>query len=562
MDQPGIGAYIYSIDSVTGVRDSALAKNRSSSNSHDHVRLADSDLRLGFQELVPRQSTAEQLSAAVPDLRREDGRDHGHTRLRGDVSHATSTGRRTSRCRRSASNRFNLTPSFSLAERRSGPFWVASERTNGKYVHQSKRITSGLSASPTLFGFFPGLRPVPAHSPPDQAAHSATRGRPPATSATSISRASDDAKGLPRQPGRTVTFGLTQNFEAKVGTQRHDANREPDRRFDLLSINFDAALVRLRARAESRRRTATLKLAGFTTETWGYTLQLRAAAGLRLLEQLLALPGQHAERHGEVQAVSHEHLGVVELQPRSESVRGSRAALRQSGARSRKAGTAERSSCVPSGRRTGAAHSPRSRSRAARAAATASSFRRRRVARVLHVQPSSPRPAGRRQQRHRLRSAARCEQIRRATNPFLLDACLAQAARSADDRHAGDVADGRRTVYHIPPTTSLNCDISFNLTPKWAAHWQTTYDFERHEFASHIVQLQRELHDWRAIFGFTQSPNGNFAFNFTIALKAEPDLKFDYNRKTVARASVLGLGHLAVATDQLSAPIHRELLYG
>ena len=83
----------------------------------------------------------------------------------------------------------------------------------------------------------------------------------------------------------------------------------------------------------------------------------------------------------------------------------------------------------------------------------------------------------------------------------------------------------------------MNGDLSFNLTPHWAAHWTTTYDVEHHEFASHIVQLQRELHDWRAIFGFTQSPNGNFAFTFTIALKAEPDIKFDYNRTTVRSGS-------------------------
>ena len=92
-------------------------------------------------------------------------------------------------------------------------------------------------------------------------------------------------------------------------------------------------------------------------------------------------------------------------------------------------------------------------------------------------------------------------------------------------------------AYRIPPTTSVNSDVSFSLTPNWAAHWTTTYDLERREFASHIVQLQRNLHDWRAIFGFTQSPNGNFAFNFTIALKAEPDLKFDYNRTTVRQGS-------------------------
>jgi hypothetical protein len=71
------------------------------------------------------------------------------------------------------------------------------------------------------------------------------------------------------------------------------------------------------------------------------------------------------------------------------------------------------------------------------------------------------------------------------------------------------------------------------LTARWSAHWTTNYDLETHEFASQIVQLQRDLHDWRALFGYTQSPNGNFAFTFTISLKAEPDIKFDYNRSTV-----------------------------
>jgi hypothetical protein len=127
---------------------------------------------------------------------------------------------------------------------------------------------------------------------------------------------------------------------------------------------------------------------------------------------------------------------------------------------------------------------------------------------------------------------ARCEEVS-GTNSFLLDACLAaqRAQPTTDTPVLSGTAGG--PSYKIPPTTSLNSNVSFNLTPKWATSWQSTYDFERREFASHIVSLQRELHDWRAIFGFTQSPNGNFAFNFTIALKAEPDLKFDYNRATV-----------------------------
>ena len=47
-----------------------------------------------------------------------------------------------------------------------------------------------------------------------------------------------------------------------------------------------------------------------------------------------------------------------------------------------------------------------------------------------------------------------------------------------------------------------------------------------------MVTLQREMHDWRAVFGFTQAPNGNFAFTFFIALKAQPELKVDYDRQS------------------------------
>ena len=93
------------------------------------------------------------------------------------------------------------------------------------------------------------------------------------------------------------------------------------------------------------------------------------------------------------------------------------------------------------------------------------------------------------------------------------------------------------TIYRNPPVTTLGGNVSFGLTEKWAVTWDTKYDFERREFAQHVVTLQRDLHDWRAVFAFTQSANGNFAFNFFIALKAEPDLKFDYNKATVRSGS-------------------------
>jgi hypothetical protein len=92
-------------------------------------------------------------------------------------------------------------------------------------------------------------------------------------------------------------------------------------------------------------------------------------------------------------------------------------------------------------------------------------------------------------------------------------------------------------IYTSPPVSTLGMQTSFNITPKWAAQWATTYDLRAQQFSSHVVTLQRELHDWRAIFSFTQSPNGAFAFTFFISLNAQPDLKFNYDRRSYGRNS-------------------------
>ena len=91
------------------------------------------------------------------------------------------------------------------------------------------------------------------------------------------------------------------------------------------------------------------------------------------------------------------------------------------------------------------------------------------------------------------------------------------------------------TLYRTPPQSNLNGSMSFHVTEKWAAQWQTSYDFETKQFAQHVVSLQRELHDWDAIFGFTRSPNGNFSFTFFVSLKAQPDIKLDYDRPSYPR---------------------------
>src|SRR5262249_56611570 len=135
-------------------------------------------------------------------------------------------------------NKLNITPSISLQNIDPGPYWVASERTNGKYVSQGKRITAGLSASPTVFGLFPGVGPF------QRFRHSLT----PTIGWTYGPRAdvSDEyltALGRTRKgsftnlPLNNLTFGLTQLFQAKLRSP-NDSSPEGGTKIDLLALSI------------------------------------------------------------------------------------------------------------------------------------------------------------------------------------------------------------------------------------------------------------------------------------------------------------------------------------
>jgi len=118
---------------------------------------------------------------------------------------------------------------------------------------------------------------------------------------------------------------------------------------------------------------------------------------------------------------------------------------------------------------------------------------------------------------------------------FAYDQCVQKYTTTPGVQDPFAPTTGGGQIYQSPPTRNLQGTIHFSMTPKWAMQWATNYDFQRKEFGMHTVSLRRELHDWDAIFAFTQSPNGNFAFNFFIALRAQPDLKFNYDRRTYSR---------------------------
>jgi hypothetical protein len=120
-----------------------------------------------------------------------------------------------------------------------------------------------------------------------------------------------------------------------------------------------------------------------------------------------------------------------------------------------------------------------------------------------------------------------CEQFR-LINPLSYGQLRAAAADVGLDREPVRVDDARRELL---PYAAAGERAGEHVVPRGPRSGRRSgrrgYDVQRAEFASHVVSLQRELHDWDAIFAFSRSPNGNFSFNFFIALKAQPELKFN-----------------------------------
>ncbi|MFW6193444.1 MAG: putative LPS assembly protein LptD, partial [Gemmatimonadota bacterium] len=82
------------------------------------------------------------------------------------------------------------------------------------------------------------------------------------------------------------------------------------------------------------------------------------------------------------------------------------------------------------------------------------------------------------------------------------------------------------------PNQTLSGNLSLRPTPNWRIRWNTQYNITTREFGQHVVNLERDLHRWRASFTFSKSPNGNFIFSFRVFLTDAPDLKVDYDQRS------------------------------
>lgn len=522
MDQPGLGAYVFNLNPVTGIRDSSLSKSRS---SHDETMTIGAPIQIfgwSLNNTVNIHQQRQDFPQQFPIYDVETGA-VTDTRIFAATYQSAIDWNPDFKLPALFQNRFNITPSVSLQNIEPGPYWVASERTNGRYVSQGKRLTGGLSAAPTLFGLFPGFGPF------QRIRHSIT----PTIGYSYGPRAdvSDEylaalgrtrARSFTNLPLNSVSFGLTQLFQAKLRSA-NDSNPDAGQKIDLLSISMTPLSYDFARANQAHRNTA-----GFTSDSWGYSLRSDLLPGFDFSSQYSLFLGSTLSDTAEFKPYLTSISASFSLSRDQNPLTVFRKLFGRPASDSEQKAAAKAQSEALKAQNAAAssvAGNPRGSDRFIQQATPG--WRAQ-----FNLTRSSPRPPKAGGNVIDFDPRVRCEQIA-GQNPLLLDACIqAQRAQPTTDTPVQSATAGG-PAYNIPATTSLTSDVGFNLTPKWGVHWNTTYDVEHHEFASHNVQLQRDLHDWQALFGFTQSPNGNFAFTFSIRLKADADVKFDYNRATV-----------------------------
>lgn len=418
---------------------------------------------------------------------------------------------------------WNLSPSVSAANVDPRGFAIRTHLSNGGWVNQSKRLSYGLGVSPTFFRLFRGFGPVQRfrHAIQPTLTYSFS---PAATVSDEFLAATNQVAAgyLGSLAQNRLTLGFSTNIEAKLRPEGDSTETEGEK-LKVLTMQFTSLSW------DFERQRVTGKT-GFATDRFGYTFRSDLLPGFDLGVDYSLFQGNFLSDTAVFKPYRESIRASFSLDANSAVVRGvSRLFGVEPAARTR--GGVQQQQDLGSGmissmgaqQGMGAITGTRTRGMVQEIPAgqgfTAS----------FNVSANRQRPpvGGRIRE---FDPTTQCAGFLVGT--FLYDECVRQAGLNASTRDPNDFGAAGGTYFRVPPTTSVGFRTSFNLTPKWSASWSTMYDVERSEFASQVVTLQRELHDWRAIFGFTQAPNGNFAFTFFISLKAQPEIKVDYDRAT------------------------------
>ncbi|MGQ0646712.1 MAG: putative LPS assembly protein LptD, partial [Gemmatimonadaceae bacterium] len=445
--------------------------------------------------------------------------------------------------------KWNISPSVSIqkVDGRS-PLVVRTERTGGTFVAQGLRPSAGISMSPKLYGFFPGFGPVQRirHAlEPNLSWQYTPRGK---VSDAFLAANGDVAVGfLGNNPQNMLSLGLTSSFEAKLKAREQpvtdDSTRalstqpEEGQKVKLLSLTFTTLSYDFVRARESSGGT------GLTNRSFDWSARSDLLPGFDVGVNYSLFQGDPISDTAVFKPYREGVRASLALDGNSPIVRG---LARLFGISMADRAERERQRGVPTreqqqeqdsrdrgfgGNRDLLAARPIAGS-AYTASLQVPSGQGWRMNLAYTGSRQRP-PVGDNVKDYDPRS--QCDRYK--DDFFQQSLCLNQFATGGIPTTGLPFNETTRgaTLYRMPPQANLNGSISFHVTDKWAAQWQTSYDFQTKEFAQHVVSLQRELHDWDAIFAFTRSPNGNFSFNFFIALKAQPDIKLDYDRPSFPR---------------------------
>jgi LptD protein len=419
---------------------------------------------------------------------------------------------------------WNVSPSVSVANVDQGGLFVRTERSGGKWVSQAKRLSYALSASPTLYAMLPGIGPI------SKLRHAIT----PAIS-YSYSPAASVSDEYLQAIGRTrvgylgalaqnrVSLNLTTNLEAKLRAPT-DSEPEQGRKIKLLSLNFSPLSWDF-VRADSTGN-------GFTDKMFSIGGRTDLLPGLDFRASYDLFQGDPASDTAVFDPYRTD-MGVTFSLNSKSAIFGFLAKLLgkevpdlADSASTNPRQTASQENITRQTRQMNAAGGGAMRGMQSALPGSEQGWN-------LNIQYNAARqraPVGNGLVIE-VDPVKQCEPFR-SQGIAAYERCFLNAQTSPPTGlGTGQSAIGAPFVRQ-PPVQSVNASMSFGITPNWSAQWTTQYDVERARFASQQIGLQRQLHDWSAVFSFSQTPSGNFAFNFFIALKAQPDLKFNYDRQT------------------------------
>ncbi len=423
---------------------------------------------------------------------------------------------------------WNVAPSIQVSniDPASG-YLVRTERSGGRWVQQGKRVSYAIGVSPTFYGFLPGLGLV-----------AKIRQTISPSLSFSYSKSAEVSDEYLAALGRTrvgylgslaqnrVTLNLSTVFEAKLKAES-DSNPESGKKVRLLSLNF-SPLTYDKVRADSTGK-------GFTDRTFSISARTDLLPGLDFRAGYELFQGDPLSDTATFNpyrtdvGVSFSMNGQSAIVAMLGRLLGLSGDIDTDGSTMRRGGSA----VGAAGEQNRGMNAAGSNSRGAPLSLAGGNGQ----GWTLNLQYNAARQRPPRGGTQILNDPTLLCASRKVLGLAIYDQCVIDAQNApATGLTSGQSAIGA-PIFISPPTQNITASMTFNITPKWGAQWSTQYDVTRARFASQQIGLQREMHDWNAVFSFSQTPNGNFAFNFFIALKAQPELKFNYDRQTYRSSS-------------------------